>query len=98
MYSNPQTVCASVALVMPKGGPFLLVVDHRAVNQQLEAVSWPHPNLEQAAEFFVGASYFVTLDLLQRFWPMPMDEESEECFTIVPQKGDFPHDEFRRSY
>lgn len=32
----------------------------------------------------------MTLDLLQRFWPMPMDEESEECFIVVPQKDDFP--------
>lgn len=63
--SNPQAVFAIVAMAMPKGDPFHLVADFRAVNQHLEAVPSPHLSLKQAADFFVSASYFATLDRLQ---------------------------------
>lgn len=41
VYSNPQAVFAGVAMVIPRGDLFCLVVEYCAVNQQLEAVPWP---------------------------------------------------------
>lgn len=57
-----------------------------ALKQQAKAVPWPHPNLEQASECFQRASCFASLDRLQDFWQVPMDEEGDEVFTVVAQK------------
>lgn len=88
MYTNPQAVFASVAMPVPKGGSFRLVGGYRAVNQQLEAVPWSHPNLAQAVEYLTRpGSCFATLDLLQGFWQMPMDDNGEGAFAMVTQEG-----------
>lgn len=50
----------------------------RLINQQVKATPWPQPNLEQAATFFEGAAYFLTLDFLYGFWQMPMDDEGDK--------------------
>lgn len=67
VYSTPQAMLASVFRAMPIESSFRLVTVYAGVNQHVEAVPWPHPNFEQAAELFAGARSFATLDLLQGF-------------------------------
>lgn len=65
-----------------RGDLYRVVGDYWTFNQQLEAVPWPSPSLEQATKVLEGATYFVTLDLLQGFFQMPMDAKVEEAFPI----------------
>lgn len=98
VYSTPQVVFASIVMAMPKGASVHLVADDRAVKRHLEAIPWPHPYFEQAAEPFAGATCFSTLDLLQGLCSvyMAIDKEDEEAFTTVTQEGLFTNDIFRR--
>ena len=46
VYLNPHPTFASVAMALPTGDTYQVVADYRAVNDQVEKVSWPHPPLE----------------------------------------------------
>lgn len=98
VHSNPHAGLTSDAMAMPKCNSFRLAADYRTVDQQQEAVPWPHPNLEQSVEFFSGASYSANLDLLQGFWKMTIDEEGEDAFTMVTEEEHFPLDVLRNGY
>lgn len=52
-------------MAMPKGDPLCLMAGYLVVYQQLEAVAWSQPNLEQASDCFPGLTNFVTLDLFE---------------------------------
>ena len=87
VYANPQASCASAAMAVPKGPRYRMVADYRAANAQVELVPWPMPNLEEATAKFRGVPAFCSLDLLQGYWQMPLDPESQELFTIVLPSG-----------
>ena len=85
-----------MAIAVPKTPhTYQLVVAYRAVNQLPEAVPWPQPNLTEAVSFFAGATCYVSFDLLQGFWWMPMEEEGEEAFTMVTQQDLFSRGGYR---
>lgn len=67
MYGNPQAVYASTTMAIPKVIYVRLVTNLRVVNQEVEAVRWPHPNLEHAAECSKARIIFASLKLLQGF-------------------------------
>lgn len=62
---------------------FRPIVGSKVVNQNIESVPWPQPNLGEASSSFVGTKCFATPDLSQGFWQVPMDEEGEQAVTIV---------------
>lgn len=62
---QPSGRFASVAMAMPKGGLLRLVTVYQAVIQQLQAMPWRHPNLEQAADILASKSLFSSIDLEQ---------------------------------
>lgn len=66
-YGNPQVVYASTTMAIPKGIYFRLVADDRVVNQEVEALRWPHPNLGYATECSKERIIFASLKLLQGF-------------------------------
>lgn len=76
--ATPHVVLSSVAMAMLKGDSFRLVTCYGVVYQQLEAVAWSRPNLEQAAYLFPGVIYFATLGLSQGLQQTSTDEEGEE--------------------
>lgn len=78
-YSNLQAGFARVVVVVSKGSVCKLVTDYRAVSQQVEGVSWPHPNLEQAVENFAGATCFASVAPLRGFWKTAMGGGGLSC-------------------
>ena len=72
VYENPQAICSNPAQAVPKGNGYRLVGDFKAVNQQSEPVAAPPMLLEEQASAFAGAALFMTVDLNQGYWQMPL--------------------------
>ena len=47
--------------------------------------------LEEQALAFAGAALFMTVDLNQGYWQIPLAANSPELFTFVTQKGLYTH-------
>ena len=73
VYSNPQAVCASVAMAFPKGPGkyYRLVVVFSPINYQCDLVPRRMKNLEFEGEKCAGSKAFCTMDCLQEYWPCP---------------------------
>lgn len=67
VYCDVQATVSSVAMKLSKEATFRLVADYRVVNQQVQSVPWPQPNIRQAPLFIAGANRFSSFDLLQGF-------------------------------
>jgi hypothetical protein len=80
---------ASPPFILPKAGPekFRFTVDLRYTNSQAEQVSWPMPNMEDELASLARSKYFVTLDLIQGYWQIPLHEDSQECQSIITPDG-----------
>ena len=50
----------------------------RLLNQQSEPVAAPQMLLEEQASAFAGAALFMTVDLNQGYWQMPLAANMEE--------------------
>ena len=87
VYENPQAICSSPAQAVPKGNGYRLVCDFKAVNLQSVSVAAPPMFLEEQTSAFAGAALFMTVDLNQGYWKMPLATNSQELFTFVTQKG-----------
>ena len=87
VYENPQAKCSNPAQAVPKGNGYRLVGDFKAVNQQSEPLPAPPVLLEEQASAFAGAALFMTVDLDQGYWQMPLAANSQELFAFVTQKG-----------
>ena len=84
---NPQAICSNPAQAVPKDNGYRLVGYFKAVNQQSETVAAPPMLLEEHAPAFAGAALFMTVDLNQGYWRMPLTAKLQELFTFVTQKG-----------
>jgi RNase H-like domain found in reverse transcriptase/Reverse transcriptase (RNA-dependent DNA polymerase) len=76
-------------LILPKAGPekFRFTLHLRYNNSQAEQVSWPVQNMEDELTSLAGSKYFVTLDLMQGYWQLPLHEDSQECQSIITPDG-----------
>ncbi|RWR98964.1 uncharacterized protein B4U79_12699, partial [Dinothrombium tinctorium] len=68
-YSSP------VLLVKKKDGTWRLVVDLRRLNKDVEADTYPFPNVEDVMMILVASRYFSNLDLFCGFFQMEIAEE-----------------------
>ena len=85
VYSNPQAICASVAMAFPKGPGkvYRLEADFSPIDGQCELVPGPMRNVEIEGEKYAGAVAFCSMDCLQGYWQCPLAEEAREYFTFV---------------
>ena len=87
---NSQTIYASVAMIIFNGSnSHRMLTDCRAVNDTIEPVSMPMPNLEDKASLFAGATAWRRLDLLHYYWKVSLSEDAQEMFANVPPEGLF---------
>jgi Reverse transcriptase (RNA-dependent DNA polymerase) len=86
---NVASRWASPLLILPKAGPekFRFTVDLRYPNSQAKQVSWPMPNMEDELASLAGSKYFATLYLIQGYWKLPLDEDSQECQSVITPDG-----------
>ena len=87
VYENSQAMCSNPAHAVPKGNDYRLVGDFKAINQPSGPVAAPPMLLEEQASAFAGAALFMTVDLNQGYWQMPLAANSQELLTFVTQKG-----------
>ena len=88
MYENPQGICSNPAQAVLEGNDgYRLIGNFKAANQLSESVAAPPMALEEQAWAFAGAALFITVDLNQDYWQIPLAAISQELFTFVTQKG-----------
>ena len=90
VYENPQAICSNPAQAVPKGNGYRLVGDFKAVNQQSVPVAAPPMLLEEQTSAFAGAALFMTVDLNQGHWQMPLAANSQEMFLCEPPQTGQP--------
>lgn len=81
--SPPRAVAKSTQ------GEFRMTVDLRAQNGNTIPMPWPMPVLEAVLAFLAAARCFFNLDADKMFWQLPMDEETQELYTIMTTFGMF---------
>jgi hypothetical protein len=70
-YSNPML------LVRERDHSFLAIVDYRHLNQRIELESEPWLDIHSAFHWFCKTNCFITLDLNQACYQIPLSEESK---------------------
>lgn len=88
---NNRSRHASPPRVVAKSTPgeFRMTIDLRAQNQNTIPMPWPMPVLEAVLAFLAAARCFFNLDADKRFWQLPLDEETQELYTIMTTFGMF---------
>ncbi|POM71351.1 CRN2-like protein [Phytophthora palmivora] len=68
-------------------GEYCMTVDSRAANALTEPMLWPMTDLEADLASVEGSEDYFTLDWWRGYWQLPLDEESQEMFTIITPRG-----------
>jgi len=86
---NFNPLFGSPCFVVPKKGPkrFRMVVDLRLLNKYTQATPLDLPNLENQLQHLQNASYSSSFDVISGFDFLPVEDTSQEIFTIVTPFG-----------
>ena len=82
-------VKANASASAPIESRMRLTVDYRRVNKSIKPAQFPLPNPDSLINGIGENRYFGTLDLQQGFWQLPLDEECQEYFSFVTDRGVF---------
>ena len=74
-------------LVKKKDGSYRLVLDYRGLNKQIEKTSWPLPRINNVIDSLDGNCYFPNIDFTSGYFPMALDEESQNVTVFVTPMG-----------
>jgi hypothetical protein len=66
---------------------YRLTVDLRQVHQRMEAIAWPMPDLESCSHRLVASPRYASADFSKCYWPLALDEDSQECQSFVTPDG-----------
>ena len=66
--------CCSLSL--EKGWRFC--IDFQRLNTQTQKDAFPLPQIHDTIDALSGSKYYMTVDLLSRFWQTPMEESSKQ--------------------
>ena len=74
----------AVVLVQKKDGELRFCIDFQRLNAQTQKDAFPLPQIHEAIDALSGSKYYMTVDLLSRFWQTPMEESSKQymAFTV----------------
>ena len=78
IHPSQSAWCNAVVLIQKKDGGLCFCLDFCCHNTYMMKDSYPLPRIQEALESLVGAGYFSCLDLKSGFWPIMMDESSEQ--------------------
>lgn len=76
-----------VVLVRKKDGKWRLCVDYRKLNAVTRRDAYPLPRIDDSLDALAGSLFFSTLDLLSRYWQVPMDQEAQDKAAFVTRGG-----------
>lgn len=69
-------------LVNKPNGSKRMCLDYRKVNQHLATDIYPLPRLEELVEQAAGHPFYVTLDMKEAYFQIPLDQESRDLTTF----------------
>ncbi|GMF50263.1 unnamed protein product [Phytophthora fragariaefolia] len=76
-------------VVKKQPGEFRMIVDTRAVNALTEPMPWPMPDMESDLAMVEESDSYFTIDRWRGYWQLPLDEDSQELYTIMTHRGMF---------
>ena len=82
---NPVESVLTPQVVIPikKDGSNRFCVDYRKLNSVMHADRWPLPRLDEIFYDMNGSIVFTTIDLLQIYWQIKMDETYKEKAAFI---------------
>ena len=75
--------------VAKKDSSIRLCVDYRSLNAASKITPFPMQNATELRYKAGSARYITTLDILKRYWTIPMEEQSKELTSFVSPKGQY---------
>ena len=74
----------TMVLVRKKDEGLRFCIDFRCLNYHTKKDTFPLPRIHDAINALQGSKYYMTVDLLSRFWQTPMAEGSKQytAFTV----------------
>jgi len=78
-----------VCLVKKRDGSSRFCVDYRKLNAVSHKDAHPLPDIREALDSLKGAKYFISLDMLLRYWQVPMSERAKERSAFCCKRGLF---------
>lgn len=85
--------CSPIILVKKKNGDYRLCVDYRKLNSITIKDKYPLPIIEEQIEKLSGKQVFISLDMSQGFYQIPLEENSIPKTGFITPEG---HYEFLR--
>lgn len=85
--------CSPIILVRKKNGDYRLCVDYRKLNSITIKDKYPLPIIEEQIEKLGGKQVFISLDMSQGFYQIPLEENSISKTGFITPEG---HYEFLR--
>ena len=79
IHSSPSSWSAHIIVVPKEDGGKCLVIDCRALNKVTWKFIWPMPRVEGIFSKLNGAMYFSPLNLLARYYHIPLNEDYFHC-------------------
>ncbi len=67
-----------MVLVKKKSGDYRFCVDYRRLNAVTKRDVYPLPRMDDIFDRITGAKYFSSLDLMSRYWKVPV-AEADTC-------------------
>lgn len=67
-----------MVLVRKEDGKWHFCIDYRRLNVVTKQDAYPLPRINDSLDGLSGSCYFSTLDLVNRYWQVPLDREAEE--------------------
>ena len=83
--SNPWM--APVVFMPKKSGGLHICIDYRELNKQTTKDAYPLPLPDEVQDRLAGFTIFSTLDLQNRYWQLPVQQEDQEKTAFCPVPG-----------
>jgi len=76
-----------VALVRKKDGSWRFCVDYHKLKSVTIQDAYPLPQIDESLDALAGSKYFSMLDLLSKYWQVPLSPDAQEKAVFITRDG-----------